>query len=479
MNKKIIAAVGILAALLLIWGLFWERDGGASGQHRTLTAEVKKGPLVITVKGSGTIQAVNPNKIRLKIKRMATITFLKPEGTRVAKDEVVARLNTEEIDRDITTKEAAVLDATNKLYAARAALEIQRMDNIANLADAQQKLKAAELELEQFRQGDGPVEILDSELDIQTTQSELERAEVTYKDGQGLFKEGFATRNELEEWRMGLEKSRGNLEKSSMKLNALEQFGHPVKLAGKQGALESAKTNFEKVRKQSETQLQSKMKDVDVAKMNLDRAEKDLDMVREDRKAYEIKAPVDGLVNYGDPDEWWRRRDTQVGGNANNGQTLLNIPDISAMKAVVPILEADIAKVKVGQKADITVEAIPGAIFHGEVITVPEVASRDNWLSGNQFKIEISITDGKDLKTGFSCEAEIITETIPAAVFLPIPAVFREGDRYVVYPVKGGGKTGVEIKLGKASVQDTEILSGIVPGRQVFLTRPGAADEKK
>ncbi|MDD5677490.1 MAG: efflux RND transporter periplasmic adaptor subunit [Kiritimatiellae bacterium] len=479
MKKIIIAAIGVLVTLLLIWGLARDRSPVTSSQQRTLTAEVKKGPLVITVKGSGTIQAVNPNKIRLKIKRQAAITFLKPEGTRVAKDEVVARLNTDDIDRDITAKEAAALDATNKLYAARAALEIQQMDNVANLAEAQQKSKAAELELEQFQQGDGPVEMLDSELNLQTAQSELDRAEVTYKDGQGLFKEGFATRNELEEWRMLLEKSRGTVETSNMKMHALEQFGQPVKLSAKRGALESAKANLEKVRKQSETQLQSKMKDVDVAKMNLDRAEKDLNMAREDRNNYEIKAPVDGLVNYGDPDEWWSRRNIQVGGNANNGQTLLNIPDMSAMKAVVPILEADIAKVKVGQKANITVEAIHGAILHGEVITVPEVASRENWISGNQFKIEIAIADGKDLKTGLSCEAEIVTDTISSAVFLPIPAVFSEGDRYLVYPVKGSGKDGIEVRLGKASVQDVEILSGVEPGRRVFLTRPDIADEKK
>ncbi len=478
MKKKIMAAAGALVALALIWGLTREKDATVSGQHRTLTAEVKKGPLVITVKGSGTIQAVNLNKITLRIKRQAAITFLKPEGTRVAKGEVVARLNTDDIDRDITTKEASVLDATNKLYAARAALEIQQMDNVANLADAQQKAKAAELELEQFRQGDGPVELLDAELSLQTAQSELERAEVTYKDGQGLFKEGFATRNELEEWRMLLEKARGTVETSNMKMQALEQFGQPVKLSAKQGALESAKANLEKVRKQGETQLQSKMKDVEVARMNLDRAEEDLKMALEDRAAYEIKAPVDGLVNYGDPDYWWRNRDIKVGGNANNGQTLLNIPDMSVMKAVVPILEADIAKVKVGQKANITVEALRGAIFHGEVIAVPEVASRENWISGSQFKIEIAIADGKDLKTGLSCEAEIITETIPSAVFLPIPALFSEGDRYLVYPTRGL-KKGIEVKLGKSSVQDVEILSGVEPGLRVFLSRPGAADEKK
>lgn len=479
MKTKIIAAGVIMAVLLLVWAMARDKSPDVSAPRRILTAEAKKGTLVITVKGSGAIQAVNPNKIIPLIKRPTAITFLKPEGTSVDKDEVVARLNTDEIERDITTKETAAMDATNKLYAARAALEIQRMDNVANLADAQQKLKAAELELEQFRQGDEPVESLDAELEVQTAQSELARSESTYQDGQGLFKEGFATKNELEEMRMDFEKKRGALEKASMKLDALEQFGHPVKRSGKQGALDSARANYEKVRKQSETQLQSKMKDVDVALMNLDRAEKDLAIAREDIKAYEIKAPVAGIVNYGDPEQWWSRRDLQVGGSLSPGRPLLNIPDMSAMKAVVPVLEADISKLKTGQKVTLTVEAMPGNILHGEVTTIPEVASRSDWIQGDQFKVEISIADGKNLKTGLSCEAEIITETIDAAVYLPIAAVFRDGDRYFVYPARGRKGKQIDVKIGKSSVEFVEILGGVEPGMKVYLAAPEISEEKK
>jgi len=64
--------------------------------------------------------------------------------------------------------------------------------------------------------------------------------------------------------------------------------------------LTSAEAGYEKRRSRSETQLQNKDQAVKIAKMNLERAQKDFDMANEDLKAYEIKAPVDGTVNYGD-----------------------------------------------------------------------------------------------------------------------------------------------------------------------------------
>lgn len=478
MKKKIIAAGIVLAVLLVVIGLVKNIGPGDTAQRRALTAEVKKGPLVITVKGSGTIQAVNPNKIIPLIKRQAVITFLAPEGSRVAKDEVIARLNVEEIERDINNKETTLIKAQNDLDAARTALEIQQMDNVVNLAKAEQELVTAELELEKFLQADEPVDVRGAELDIQTAQSDLGRAQDAYRDYQDLFKESFVTQDDVEEKRMDLEKKKVGLETARIKLTVLQEYGLPVREAAAQGRLDGAKAAFEKTRKENETQFRRKNQELEVAQMSLARAEKDLAMVREEKKAYEIKAPVSGIVNYGDPDEWWRRRDIQVGGNMYPGRAFLNIPDMSAVQAVVVILEADIAKIKVGQKATITVEALAGKTLHGEVKKVPEVANRGSWLEGNQFKVEIVVLDGKDLKT-FSCDAEIVTETIEAAIYLPVPAVFREGDRYVVYPVKGGGKKKVEVAIGRASIADVEILSGVEPGLKVLLIPPEMADEKK
>ncbi len=450
------------------------RDAAPAGDGPRLTALARRGPLIFTVRGAGAIQAVNPNKIMPAIKRQAVLTFLAPEGSRVRKDDVIARLNTEEIDRDIGTREGTLLKAQTDAEAARTALEIQKMDNTVLLAKTRQELTAAELELEKFKLADEPVDVRAADLAVQTAESELARAQDAYRDYQNLVAEQFVTADDVEEKRMDLEKKKVQLETARIQRDVLQRYGLPVRRAEAEGRLASAQAAHDKAVKESDMQLRGKRQNVTMAEMTLARAEKDLEAVREERAAYELRAPVDGLLNYGDPDEWWRSRGIQVGGNVYPGRAILNIPDMSKVQAVVVILEADVSRVRVGQKATVRCEAIPDRTFHGTVSKVPEVASRGNWQEGNQFKVHILIEDAADLKT-YSCEAEIVTDAAEDAIFLPLPAVFQEEDRHVVYPVRGGGRERAVVTLGRASTEWVEILSGIEPGTPVYLTPPGTA----
>ncbi len=477
MKLKLILAAGAAAVLLITVQGFRGRTPGAPDPGHRLTARVTQNPMVITVKGAGAIQAVNPNKILPQIKRQATLTFLAPEGSQVQKGDVVARLNTDELDREISSRETTLIKAQTDAEAALTALEIQKMDNEVSVAKAQQELTAAELELEKFRLADEPVDTREAELAVQTAESDLSRAQDAYRDYQALFEEQFVTADDVEEKRIDLEKKKVQLETSRIKLTVLKQYGLPVRRAAAQGRMASAKAAHSKAIKECDMQLRSKTQNATMADMNLKRAQEDLQLLKDERAGYEIRAPVSGVLNYGDPDEWWRYRNIQVGGSVYPGRAFLNIPDMSSARAVVVILEADISKVKLGQKATIRSEAMPGRTFSGEVTKVPEVASRANWQEGNQFKVEIQITNGADLKT-YSCEAEIVVDAVESAVQLPLPAIFHEADRYVVYPVSGGSHAAVEVKLGRTSTESVEILSGVQPGMHVYLSAPGQTDKK-
>ena len=83
--------------------------------------------------------------------------------------------------------------------------------------------------------------------------------------------------------------------------------------------------------------------------------------------------------------------------------------------------------------------------------------------------------DAQDLKPGFSCQAEIITETIPSALYLPVQAVFRDGKRYVVYPAGARSAEPVEVTPGRATTKYVELRSGVRAGMKVLLNPPEKA----
>jgi len=82
-----------------------ERQGGT--RQTAADAEVKQGPLVITVRGSGDARSVESVKIIPPVKRGVVITYLIPDGSQVSSNDVVARFNTDDMERKIKDLDVA------------------------------------------------------------------------------------------------------------------------------------------------------------------------------------------------------------------------------------------------------------------------------------------------------------------------------------------------------------------------------------
>lgn len=480
MNRTGFRVLGCLGAALIAAGC--SRAGaGDRSPAVALTVEVKPGPLVITVRGSGDVRARESRKVIPPIKRQAMITFLIPDGSIVASNTVVARLNTDDIERRMTDLESAVLEASNKLSSARTDLEIQGMDNTSSLKKAEQDLEAARMELQKLMQGDDPMERRNAEVKLQTAESDYARKERRYEELRSLLKEGFVTEDEVEEERLQLETAKLSVETTGIEKRLLNDYTLPLKKAAAEAALAKATTELDKARKQTQALDASKRQAVESAQRVMDRAVADLDRVREEMLAYEVRAPGDGVLMYGNPDESWRRGDIAVGGNYSPGQVMMTIPNRTAMLAVINIPEADIRNIKVGQPVTVTVEALADRHFAGTVTNVAEVANAGGWWSSDvkEFKVEVALVDGRELRPGFSCRAEIVTDAIASALYVPVNAVFREGDAFYVYPATlGSHGARTEVKIGRSSVQFVEILDSLKAGTKVYLNPPAKAPEK-
>jgi|SRR5579862_7396529 len=117
------------------------------------------------------------------------------------------------------------------------------------------------------------------------------------------------------------------------------------------------------------------------------------------------------------------------------GSTLMTIADMSVITAEVKVDETDIVNVKLGQPADVTIDAIPKKIFHGNVSEIGDNAIvRSSGVSTSQqttaseeakdFKVVVTLTDApQDLRPGLSTTAKITTATRSNALSIPIQAL--------------------------------------------------------
>lgn len=479
MNKRrwFLTGAGLLAALLLVRCV--RSCGGAGDDTEVLTATAIQGPLVVSVRGSGEIMARESNKLIPQIKRPAELEFLVAEGQRVSKGEVVARFTTEEIDRQLADAETMVETAEQNLLSAQTDLEIQRMESATALKLAEQALRAAQSELEKFNEGDEPMERRAAELKVTTTASKYERNRKRHIEIQSLLQEGFVTEDQVEEERIGAETAEVEYETAQVELRTLKQFTLPLKRQTAEGAVAKATTELEKTRKTNEVQLRKREQAQEAVQRAVTKAKADLAKLQEDVKAYEVKATTDGVVTYGDPENPWRRSEIVVGSTIAPGQVLMTVPDMTAMQAVINVPEADVAKVRKDQPVTVSVEAVAGRSFKGTVRRVAEVANAGGWLGTavKEFKVEVSLEDAADLKPGFSCDAEIVTDVVPDAVQVPVQAVFREGEELLVYVEGLARQVRTPVRIGRSSATHVEVLEGLQKGDRVLLSYPVKREE--
>jgi HlyD family secretion protein len=208
----------------------------------------------------------------------------------------------------------------------------------------------------------------------------------------------------------------------------------------------------------------------------LDSAKYDLNKVR-------IESPIDGIVT---------RRNIEAGetaiiGTMNNpGTVLLTIADMSVIEAEVDVDETDIPTVQLGQKAKITIDAIPGQSFPARVTEIGNspilVAGQAASAQATNFKVVLTV-EGEipNVRPGFTCTAEITTAMRESVVSVPIQATTV---REVVVDDKGNvvreptPANGQRPRPSAGTVQAAELKPGQARKELegVFLVRDAKAE---
>ena len=143
-------------------------------------------------------------------------------------------------------------------------------------------------------------------------------------------------------------------------------------------------------------------------------------------------APYDGVVT----NLPVREGESVVIGIQNaQGSTLMTLADMSVITAEVKVDETDIVNVKLGQPAEVMIDAIPKKVFHGTVSEIGDNAIvRSSGVSTSQqataseeakdFKVVVTLNDApQDVRPGLSTTAKITTATRGNALSIPIQAL--------------------------------------------------------
>lgn len=152
--------------------------------------------------------------------------------------------------------------------------------------------------------------------------------------------------------------------------------------------------------------------------------------------------------------------------DTSGGKQCMQIADLSKMKVTVQVGEKDIAKIAVGQSANVTYPAFPDIVSQGTVTAIASVANSDAANGGGgsvTFNVDILIeAPDARLKPGMTAEVSVVTEQLDDVVMVPTMALMTEdGEHYYVnVATDDEGKQTRRVKVPVVTQNDNEAVVG-------------------
>ena len=314
-----------------------------------------------------------------------------------------------------------------------------------------------------------------AQADVISQQANLEKAKLDYERGQGLYKGGLIPKQDFDQRKTTYD--------------------------GAVAAVESARAHVQALKAQmGQTQAQVNQSEAVLAHAQ--------DVLH--KTVY--TSPINGIVSYL-PE---RVGDYVVPGIQNsNGSFLMTLSDMSVVTAEVKVDETDIVNVRMGQEADVNIDAVPGKVFKGKVTEIgSQAVLRSSGLTTTQtttstqeakdFKVVVTLdSPPENLRPGLSATAKIKTAERKNVVAIPIQALAMRTRKELEDAAKSGkgqgsgvtlaapppaaagdpkkdeiqgvfvvnGKKAVfrSVDTGISGVTDIEVTKGLQPGDEIVI----------
>jgi HlyD family secretion protein len=405
------------------------------------TGKVTRMDLASIVTASGEVKPRNYINIGTNAQGPAPITAIYvKEGEHVRKGQVLAKLKAIQPSADLTAQKAALNSA------------------LANSAASEASLRAA----------DDSIAVAQATVDHD--RADVEQKKVDLKRAQDLYNAKLISSQDYEAKKAVYDLAQAVLQSSASK----------VSQARAQRAQAAAQLNASQIGIAQSRAMVARSSDI--------------------LNEYEAVAPLDGVVT----NLPVRVGETVVPGIQNSASsTIMTIADMSIITAEVNVDETDIVSVKLGEPADVTIDAIPNRTFKGHVIEIGDTAiirssgvaasqSQTSSQEAKDFKVTIALDIPENLvRPGLSCTAKITTATRQNVLAIPIQALTMRQRKQLetgkpgarpqneaaqktaneelqgVFLVRGGKALFQKVDTGITGATNIEILHGLQPGDQI------------
>jgi len=283
--------------------------------------------------------------------------------------------------------------------------------------------------------------------------------------------------SDLEELRADYEVTRISQEISKINFESAV-YESEIKRKEIQLNLEKADIALAKAKEQIENRIKIQKEEIKQRELTTQQSQSRLDEAYGTLEKLFVTTPSPGIAIISK--NWTNGNKFQVGDQCYTGFPVIQLPDLSALKATVKINEVDIAKIGKGLSVEIKPDAFSDSIFSGEVNAVANLAvSKDNTSKIKVFPVEILIKEtNPNLLPGLTVSCRILIEKLEDVLYIPLEGVHLEGDKYYVYKKTRGGFSKTEVEVGATNTDHIVIVSGLDKEDEIALVNPYEEEKK-
>ena len=472
----IISAVAVIATAIFVSGQLLKSKDSSELYGPTFT--VKHGELTISFVESGTIKARDQIIIKNEVEGRTSITYIIPEGTRVKKGDLLMELDVSSLQDQKIDREIAVQNGEAAFIGAKESLAVVENQAKSDVDLATLTLDFAKQDLEKYIRGEYPYEVDKANANITLAEEELTRADDTLKWSEKLFSQSYISKTELQADELSKNKNQLNVELAKKSKELLNEYTYKRNLAKLQSDVNQAEMAMERTKRKANADVIQAQAELKAKESEFGRQKDKLAKVVDQIAKTKIYAPADGLVIYATSAKSGHdaREPLDIGSEVQEREELIYLPTGNSSRAEIMVHESHLKKVSKGLPTIITVDALQGKTFYGTVESIaPLPDARSMWMNPDLkvYTTEVFI-DGNDpaLRTGMSCQAEVIVKQFQDAFYVPLQAVIKIGNEFNVYVRSGKTFVPRKVQIGLDNNKVIHVLEGLKDGDIVLLNPP-------
>lgn len=240
-------------------------------------------------------------------------------------------------------------------------------------------------------------------------------------------------------------------------------------------SLDEAKARLQQLRETYELKRRAAQAEIHVLEIQRGRAMNAANHAEQNSEKMAVRSAIDGVVVFNPIWKGGQMADVQEGDEVRAGVPFLQVINPASMQVRARVNQADVSKLRTGQKVSVRLDAYPDLRFSGTVEQIAAIgvaSGLSDKVRGFVVRFAIEGSEAR-LTPDLSAAVDVELERRPGALVVPRDAVFTENGQSYIRVKNGAGFENRAVRIGPANDNDIVIESGVEPGAVVLRGTAG------